>query len=277
MYRAQRNLDSKSTPRSLPVWDRTALKAVRRRPPLAARTSQRYVSSLSEIGEHVGRLIAGFNVQLPDHLNTLTKLLSAYADALTPWARATAQNMLNEVNRADLASWRSVSTEIGTELRHLLFKAPVGDRIRELLEQQVGLIKSIPLDASIRVQKLAAEMATSGERADEIEEMIRRSGEVSASRATMIARTEVARAGTVFTQARCEQAGITHYIWRTAHDRDVRPGHRAMEGKVCEWNDPPAVRENDKIYYHHPGEIWNCRCYAEPIISDDKNTHRAFR
>ena len=51
-------------------------------------------------------------------------------------------------------------------------------------------------------------------------------------------------------------------------DSAVRPGHAAMEGKVCEWNNPPAVREGERIVYHHAGSWWGCRCRAEPIIVD---------
>lgn len=113
-----------------------------------------------------------------------------------------------------------------------------------------------------------------GTRQTELADQIENLGDVTRSRAVLIARTETARASTVLLQARCEEVGVTHYIWRTARDGAVRPGHRVMEGRVCEWANPPAVRENDAIYYHHPGEIWNCRCYAEPVVTDPKRSRQ---
>lgn len=185
--------------------------------------------------------------------------------------------MLNEANRGDQAAWQRLSNSISGQLRNQLLRTPVGETIRELMHLQVGLIRSIPIDAAARVHELAIKAIEQGHRSKEIADDIRAQGAVSAIKATLIARTEVGRAATVFLQARCQHVGITHYIWRTAHDRDVRPGHREMEGTVNEWANPPAVNENGRIMHHHPGEIWNCRCYAEPVIPDDEDTTRAFR
>lgn len=48
-----------------------------------------------------------------------------------------------------------------------------------------------------------------------------------------------------------------HYIWRTVKDSDVRPAHAAREGKIFSWTNPPEGG--------HPGEDYNCRCWAEPV------------
>lgn len=47
------------------------------------------------------------------------------------------------------------------------------------------------------------------------------------------------------------------YIWRTVQDDHVRSSHRQREGQVFSWNAPPEGG--------HPGEDYNCRCWAEPI------------
>jgi SPP1 gp7 family putative phage head morphogenesis protein len=46
------------------------------------------------------------------------------------------------------------------------------------------------------------------------------------------------------------------YIWRTVRDNHVRSQHAAREGKVFSWNKAPEGG--------HPGEDYNCRCWAEP-------------
>jgi hypothetical protein len=56
--------------------------------------------------------------------------------------------------------------------------------------------------------------------------------------------------------------------WRTSEDGTVRPGHKAMNGKVCEWASPPAVIENGQVMHHHAGCIWNCRCWCEQLLTD---------
>ncbi|MFO1089568.1 MAG: minor capsid protein [Hyphomicrobiales bacterium] len=48
------------------------------------------------------------------------------------------------------------------------------------------------------------------------------------------------------------------YVWRTVRDERVRLTHRANEGHMFSWNDPPPTG--------HPGEQPNCRCWAEPYV-----------
>ncbi len=47
------------------------------------------------------------------------------------------------------------------------------------------------------------------------------------------------------------------YIWRTVQDDKVRGAHAAREGKTFSWTNPPNGG--------HPGEDYNCRCWAEAI------------
>ena len=174
--------------------------------------------------------------------------------------------MLGEVDARDRDSWRTLGDAISSQLRKDLRSANVGGVLRGLMGEQVGLIQSLPTEAAERVHKLAIRGLANSGRAREIAEEILDTGEVTASRATLIARTEVARTASILTQTRALQAGLTHYRWQTSKDGDVRPGHRAMQGKICEFANPPAVNENGRIMHHHPGQIWNCRCWPEPIV-----------
>ena len=79
----------------------------------------------------------------------------------------------------------------------------------------------------------------------------------------------MARTATTLTKVRAQAVGSTHFVWETSRDGAVRPGHKAMQGKVCEWDNPPAVNENGRIMHFHPGSIWNCRCWARPVIDLD--------
>lgn len=199
---------------------------------------------------------------------SMMQLLRAYADALKPWATHTAHRMLTEVDARDRDSWRSLGNAISAQLRHDIMHAPTGVAMRRLLHGQVDLITSLPTEAAKRVHELTLKGLENSSRAASFVDEIRRSGEVTQSRAVLIARTEVARTASVLTQTRAMAAGSTHYSWETSEDGDVRPGHQAMQGQVCEWANPPAVMENGKIMHFHPGTIWNCRCWPRPIITE---------
>jgi len=47
------------------------------------------------------------------------------------------------------------------------------------------------------------------------------------------------------------------YIWRTRDDEKVRPLHAVNDNKIFYWDKKP--------FTGHPGETYNCRCWAEPI------------
>jgi SPP1 gp7 family putative phage head morphogenesis protein len=214
-------------------------------------------------------LFDGFPLGDLEAIPTIEHLLRRYAEALGPWAEVTAARMLDDLNRRDEQAWMQQAQEMSRALRDELRRAPTGETMRALMAEQVTLIKSIPLEAAERVHRLTIEALEDSTRAAAISKEIQRSGEVAKSRADLIARTEVSRAATSLTEARARAVGSTHYIWRTSGDSDVRSGHRAMEGKVCAWAEPPEVDENGRVMRFHPGQIWNCRCWPEPIISED--------
>lgn len=243
-----------------------AKRANRMRPPKTGRAERQFMAQLRDVARHVGRLVAGFEAGDIEVLPALTQLLRAYSDALTPWAVSTVTRMLGEVDARDRDSWRNLGSAISARLQHEIANTQVGAVARALLHEQVTLIKSLPLEAGERVHALTLKGLEDSTRAHEFEAEIMRTGEVTVSRATLIARTEVARTASVLTETRARAAGVTHYRWQTSKDADVRPGHRDMQGKVCRWDDPPAVNENGRIMYHHPGRIWNCRCWPEPLV-----------
>ena len=195
----------------------------------------------------------------------LNQALTNYSRLIRPWAKAVASRMLAQVSQSDERAWWNLGKIMGRELRKELQDAPIGQRMQELLGLQVDLITSIPLDAAKRVHELTLKGITEGQRAGDIAKEIMRQNEVSASKAMVIARTEVARTASTLTQARAEYIGSTHYVWRTSRDGDVRDSHRKMEGKVVAWDDPPTL---DNMV-GHAGCLPNCRCYPEPIIPSE--------
>ena len=59
-----------------------------------------------------------------------------------------------------------------------------------------------------------------------------------------------------------------YYIWRTKGDDKVRDRHKERDGKVFNWHIPPTGG--------HPGEDYNCRCWAEPYVPQ-KSEHKRLQ
>jgi SPP1 gp7 family putative phage head morphogenesis protein len=80
-------------------------------------------------------------------------------------------------------------------------------------------------------------------------------------KAQFIARDQVAKLNSQISQSRQSELGIKRYVWRTSGDERVRDSHKKKEGKIYRWSDPPEDTG-------HPGEDFQCRCTAEPVIDD---------
>jgi SPP1 gp7 family putative phage head morphogenesis protein len=238
------------------------------RRPKTARAEQQYFAGLRSIADHVARMIRSYPSIETEGAAELTSLLYEYAKALKPWAKRHALKMLMDVNGRDIDTWRALSGALGQQLRFDIRNTPVGHLFAERMAEQVDLITSLPTKAAQRVVKLTQEALVNGVRSTDLIDEVMRSGEVTFNRAKLIARTEVATTASVLQEARARQAGSTHYTWETAGDADVRPGHRVMQGQVCSWDNPPLVNENGRMMRHHPGRIWNCRCWPAAIIPE---------
>jgi SPP1 gp7 family putative phage head morphogenesis protein len=234
----------------------------------AKAAENQYAIQLRKVARQVGAIIRGFAPDgVVENLSELNETLNRYARILQPWARSVAAKMLTEVSRNNERAWASLSKEMSRELQMEIRSAPTGETLRQLQAEQIHYITSLPLEASQRVHELTMRGLSDATRAPEIQKEIMRSGHVTESRATLIARTEVGRASTNLTQARALHVDSPGYIWRTSHDADVRPSHRKMEGKFVAWDEPPTL---DNLT-GHAGALPNCRCRPEPVIPDKFN------
>lgn len=233
-------------------------------------TENSYAIKLRKIADNIGHLINGVilpvegAIDLYDASVKIYSTLQKYSEILGPWAESVARSIVAEIAARDASAWVKTSESMGQDLKTVINTAPIGTRMEQLVREQVGLIKSLPLEAAERVQTLAIKSVHEGMRPSAIVEEILKTGHVTRSRATLIARTETGRASTALTRARSEHVGSTHYKWLSAHDNAVRPMHRKLDGTIQSWNDPPIAEENG--IRHHPGEFPNCRCVAIPVL-----------
>lgn len=242
--------------------------AARERFRKAHRAEVKFGRQLRMVAKQVGNIVktlapAGDVSNLPQ----LNQALAKYADMLRPWAKAVAESMVAEVGQRDGLAWAELGRDLGRSLRTEIKHAPTGASMRQIMAEAEDLITSLPLKAAQRVHELAIEGMSSSTRARETAKEIERTGQVTASRAMLIARTETTRAATAMVHARAKFIGSEGYIWRTAGDSDVRKLHKKLEGKFVRWDEPPVAGEHGERA--HAGAIYNCRCYPEPVIPDD--------
>lgn len=240
----------------------------RQNPVKVKKLELQYSRSLSNIAAHVAHMIEGFTygIALADIDNlAIQGMMNRYIDSLIPWATKTAVDFITATGIQDEKAWQARSNEISAEIKREIRETDTGVFMREMVKEQVELIKSIPKEAAERVHRLCIEGLENGTRSTEMINEIMRTGQVTRNRAKLIARTETARTASKFTQIRATQLGSEGYIWRTSKDSDVRSDHKRLEGQYFKWDSPP--QHNDGHSYH-PGCFCNCRCYPEVVLKD---------
>jgi SPP1 gp7 family putative phage head morphogenesis protein len=223
-----------------------------------------YSRQLRHVAREVGRIVSGFPSGEVSSLPAIQSALQRYSDLLEPWANATAERLFRRVDEQDRRMWASTARMMGRQLRKEIEGAPTGQAQSDFMQSQVHLIKSLPIQASERVHKLILEGQMDSVRAPEIAAQILETGQVTASRATLIARTEIARAASSLTMVRAQHVGSEGYIWETSRDQDVRESHRKMQRRFVRWDSPPTLDNMTG----HAGQFPNCRCYPAPILPE---------
>lgn len=185
---------------------------------------------------------------------------SLFTDAGTTWRTAAREN----------ARGREIYLALQDELNK---PGIVGDTVFEEIMRNAKLIKTIPTDTAEYINRHIRNETMSGKRASDIEKSIKTFiPKQSNAKVELIARTEVSKVNTALTHARCLNVGIAWYVWRTEKDARVRDSHRLMEGIIIAWSNPPSPETlNDEKSYgkYHAGNIFNCRCYPEPLTRLD--------
>lgn len=209
------------------------------------------------------------------------QLMSEFQDSqeYSDFVMSTVERMVTGLNTGNYTTWRKAAREAtkGNMLYRALLEemqTGISSSIKNQIMENANLIRTLPTDTAQKVVQNITEEAYKEKRASEIARIIQEeTSKHSRASARLIARTEVSKATTALTKARSEDLGLKWYVWRTALDGDrVRKSHRNMEGVLVAWDNPPspeALVGEPSVGNYHAGNIWNCRCYPEPIISVD--------
>lgn len=150
---------------------------------------------------------------------------------------------------------------IGIDVSALMAPHGIKAMMDKATDANIYLIKSIPSEYFGKLQEAITANWESGMRPENLISTIAHIGDVTESRAKLIARDQTAKMNSAFTQVRQVSVGINSYIWQTAGDERVREEHAMMDGETVRWDSPPSIG--------NVGEEVNCRCVAIPVIESD--------
>lgn len=234
---------------------------------------KRYARSIKKLFNQFDKIIKGSND--PDYILSALKDYVA-TRAFQKAAEDIAMKMVTHLFADGQKTWReaarvnSQGREIYDALKQELTHTPIGTLYYDLIQYNALLISSLPDDLAYRAVALIAEEQQKGRRAEDIaNELKRMIPSMTDYKAKLIARTEVSKASTALTEARCNYMDIQWYVWRTSEDSRVRKSHDHMDDVLINWNHPPSPEKLvglPEYGRYHAGNTFNCRCYPEPLI-----------
>src|SRR6185295_4307099 len=169
-------------------------------------------------------------------------------------ARRSAEGIASAVaDKTSKSNAREMRRLVGIDPRVDPGTGPVIDAFRQ---ENVRLIESIAEDQLLRVENIIKERLAG--RVEDLAVELKKNFEITESRANLIARDQTLKLNGQLTKIRQQNSGIEEYIWTTSGDERVREEHAELEGTRQRWDTPPLVG--------HPGEDFQCRCTAFPVI-----------
>lgn len=136
---------------------------------------------------------------------------------------------------------------------------------RELTENAELAIKGFAKERIPALRRMVEESAVEGFRASGLTSMIQAEIGIGRRRAAFIARQETSLFVSKYKEQKYRGMGCVRYRWLTSNDERVRKDHQALNNKIFSYDDPPIVNRSTGNRAN-PGEDFNCRCVASPVL-----------
>lgn len=196
-----------------------------------------------------------------DFLDTLRAIMESIELSLKPYLEETIREMESigtEISQFNQKQFEKVTKSVfGIDI--FIDQPYLRDQLELFARQNSQLITSIPEQELLQVSGIIERSLVEGRRFTDVSKELQKRFGITRRRANLIGRDQTTKLNASLTRLRQESIGVTEYIWQTAGDERVRPTHKAHDGKVFKWSDPP--RDTG-----HPGTDINCRCVAIPIM-----------
>lgn len=174
----------------------------------------------------------------------------------------------------DRALWR-VEKDFQKSVKNITIAPNLTDEQRKRIASEWGenmqlWIEDFTKKEIVELRQNMMQTIFSGNRYGSAVKTIQESYGVSERKAKFLARQETSLLMTKFKQTRYQAAGVEHYKWGCVGGsklHPVRPWHKALEGKVFRWDDPPVTtKPGEAQRRNNPGQDYNCRCFARPMV-----------
>lgn len=186
--------------------------------------------------------------------------IAAGATRLVVSLRPGVEAFVTRIERWHRGRWVSgVRQATGVDVSTIIGGLDAESEIAAFQEWASGLIRNISEDQRRQIEAATFRHLADLKRPDDLAREVNRIAGTGRKRARFIASDQANKLSGKMDELRHREAGIEEYRWETARDDRVRPTHRANQGKVFRWDQPPTTTG-------HPRTEPRCRCSAQPYI-----------
>ena len=192
-----------------------------------------------------------FIYDLDDYLNTYLQNLESNIETInidySPMIEDYKEQLINSFERFNIKS-NFLTTDINNNY----------------INNSKLFIKNMLFEETTKMRNELRELVEQGASNKSISQYLQYNYKMTQKRSLFIARQESSLLLSEYSKQQYLNNGIKKYIWSTSNDERVRKLHRALNNTIQEFDNPPIDDINGKR--HNPGENFNCRCVAIPIL-----------
>lgn len=133
-------------------------------------------------------------------------------------------------------------------------------------------IKDFANERIPEMRRKIQELVLKGYRTDKIQELLEKEYGIMSRKAKFLAQNETTIMLAEYKKVTYQEMGFDKFIWHTITDGRERDLHKALNGTVWRYDDPPIIDERTG-QKGLPGQTYNCRCEAVPYMDDTPFDH----
>ena len=221
----------------------------------------------------------------PQEVTKLLTLIELRLDRRTLNDKALAIDIGQRTNRWNDRQWQNTLKKVmGVDI---FIREPwLANKLESFTAENVKLIKSLKLTSFSDIEGMTQRGIRQGKRHETIRKEIEDHFDITRGRAKLIARDQISKLNGQLTKERQTSIGLSRYIWHDSGDNRVRISHSQNDNLLMDWSNPsiyyPSPNEKSlRLGIHlHPGEDYQCRCWAEGFfddVSEEFNLRRSAR
>jgi uncharacterized protein with gpF-like domain len=203
-------------------------------------------------------------------LERITAFFESYEDIFTIFANQVSPKTVAEIDNNNkftyMRSFNKMADKSIIEQLTVRFSRESQKQLlanQSLIEQQVSLIKTIPIDKHQQVLALVNEAITRGRDYNYLITALQHNNQITTNRAKLIAHNQIHTATGIINRARQSALGIMRSKWKhSTASKEPRISHLHANNKIFD-NDKGCLIDGKYII---PGQLPGCNCYSLPIL-----------